>query len=265
MKPTKRSLADGESASGSVNLVTRSGDHVLRPMGHWSESVHELLRFLEYSRFDYSPRFRGIDFKAKKERLTYLDGEVALRPWPKVLRSLKGLEKITEMLKKYHEVAAKFEPTVNNWHLVEREISSSDIIRHGDIGPWNMVWKGEQLVGLIDWDFAEPGTILEDLAQTAWHCIPLKPPKRLEQAGVLVEHQEERMEHFCRAYGVSTEVVLQSLHDIHKQELQRMRTHGSNGIQPWKSFLERGDIEVVLEDSQWLLREISKISGDLDV
>ena len=264
MKPTKRSLADGESASGSVNLVTRDGDSVLRPMGHWSESVHGLLQFLERSGFDYSPRFLGADSTIKKERLSYLDGEVALRPWPEVLRSLKGLEQIAEMLKEYHEVVSKFEPTLNNWHLLDREIPDSAIIRHGDLGPWNMVWKGDRLVGLIDWDFAEPGTLLEDLAQTAWHCIPLKPPKRLEQAGVLVEHQEERLEYFCEAYGVSKELVLQSLPRIHKQEIVRMRTHGSNEIQPWSSFLERGDIEFVLEDSQWLESWLSKVSGKAD-
>ena len=252
MKPTKRSLADGESASGSVNLVTRDGDSVLRPMGHWSESVHELLQFLEHSGFNCSPRFLGIEGEAKKERLSYLDGEVALRPWPEGLRSLQGLEQIAEMLKKYHEVVAKFEPTVGNWHLLDREVPDSHIIRHGDIGPWNMVWKGEQLVGLIDWDFAEPGTILEDLAQTAWHCIPLKPAKRLEQAGIMIEQQEERLEQFCRTYGVATDSVLQTLPVIHQQELERMRIHGSNGIEPWKSFLERGDIDAVLEDSQWL-------------
>ena len=98
MKPTKRSLADGESASGSVNYVSRCGDNVLRPMGDWSESVHELLRFLESSGFDFSPRFLGVDSEAQKECLTYLEGEVALRPWPEILRSLKGLEQIACLL-----------------------------------------------------------------------------------------------------------------------------------------------------------------------
>jgi len=33
MKPTKRAIADGESASGSVNVISRLGDIVFRPMG----------------------------------------------------------------------------------------------------------------------------------------------------------------------------------------------------------------------------------------
>ena len=99
MKPKKRSLVDGDTASGSVNCVKRSGDYILRPMGDWSESVHELLGFLERSGFEYSPRFLGIASETQMERLTYLEGEVALRPWPKILCSLKGIEQIAEMLK----------------------------------------------------------------------------------------------------------------------------------------------------------------------
>lgn len=252
MKPTKRSLADGGSASGSVNLVWREGDQVLRPMGHWSESVHDLLRFLEESGFDYAPRFLGVDALARKERLGYLEGEVALRPWPAVLCSLEGLTQIAEMLKRYHEVVAKFEPTKNDWHLLDRKVPDGAIIRHGDLGPWNLVWKGDELVGLIDWDFAEPGTILEDLAQAAWHSIPLKPDRRVLEAGVLPEEVEERMEHFCGAYGVPSEAVWGCLPLIQELEVERMRGHGEKGIEPWKSFLERGDVEAVREDAEWL-------------
>lgn len=252
MKPTNNSLADGESASGSVNQVTRSGDVVLRPMGHWSSSVHELLRYLENTGFEYAPRYFGVDSNSQRERLSYLEGEVALRPWPEVLRSVDGLEQIAGMLKKYHQVVTNFEPSIGHWHLSDREVPASPIIRHGDIGPWNMVWDGNRLVGMIDWDFAESGTILEDLAQTAWHCIPLKPPKRLSKTGDLSESQEKRFDHFCNAYGVSKEAVLKCLPDVQNLEVVRMRTHGARGIEPWKTFLERGDAEIVQEDSEWL-------------
>ena len=255
MKPTKRSLVDGESANGSVNIVSRSGGDVIRPTGEWSESVHELLKFLETSGFEFSPRFVGVDESLPQERLTYLDGEVALRPWPEALLSLSGIEQIASMLKQYHEVVEDFQPTIGRWHLLDREPSQDYIIRHGDIGPWNMVWDNGRLVGLIDWDFAEPGTVLEDVAQTAWHCIPLKPPKRVLEAGVQLEHQEERFEHFCRAYGVSSESVLETLPTIHNQELKRMRVHGARGIEPWASFLRRGDVDFILEDAEWLARQ----------
>ena len=39
---------------------------------------------------------------------------------------------------------------------------------------------------------------------------------------------------------------------IQKQEVERMKIHGGKGIQPWKSFLERGDVDAVTEDAEWL-------------
>ena len=49
-------------------------------------------------------------------------------------------------------------------------------IRHGDVGPWNMLWDGDRLVGLIDWEFAEPAPALWDFAQLAWYAVPLSLP-----------------------------------------------------------------------------------------
>ncbi|MGJ8657906.1 MAG: phosphotransferase [Akkermansiaceae bacterium] len=255
MKPYKRYIEDGESASGSVNVVTRDGDSVLRPMGHWSTSVHELLGFLEDSGFDYSPRFLEIDEEAKRERLSYIQGEVALRPWPRVLCSLGGLEQLAEMLRRYHEVARKFQPKINQWHLLDRELPADSIIRHGDLGPWNIVWDGERLVGLIDWDFAELGTAIEDVAQAAWQCIPLKPSSRTLQTGVFPEDQQQRLEFFCKAYGCSVEEVIGQVKVIQNLELDRMNTHGKAGVEPWVSFLNRGDVEFVSEDAAWLNKD----------
>jgi len=255
MKPFKRSLHDGESACGSVNVVQRIGNLVARPTGKWSSSVHELLRFLEKHDFDFSPRFIDCDKERRKEHLSYIDGEVALRPWPEVLRSLSGLEQIANMLTQYHDIIVAFNSTHNIWHLADRDIPVDFIIRHGDIGPWNMVWNTERLVGLIDWDFAEPGTKLEDIAQAAWHCIPLKPEKRVINAGILPEQQLMRLEFFCEACGVSVSDVLRNLSTVQNQEITRMRTHGKEGVQPWASFFERGDLDIVNEDADWLSHE----------
>ena len=48
------------------------------------------------------------------------------------------------------------------------------IIRHGDLGPWNTVWEGETLNGVIDWDFAGPAYPLSDVGQFAWYSVPLR-------------------------------------------------------------------------------------------
>jgi aminoglycoside phosphotransferase (APT) family kinase protein len=57
------------------------------------------------------------------------------------------------------------------------------IIRHGDLGPWNSIWTGSTLNGLIDWDFAEPGNPLADVAQLASRIVPLRGDDHWEKAG----------------------------------------------------------------------------------
>jgi Ser/Thr protein kinase RdoA (MazF antagonist) len=39
-----------------------------------------------------------------------------------------------------------------------------EIICHGDYGPWNGVWRGGDVAGLIDWDHARPAAPIFDVA-----------------------------------------------------------------------------------------------------
>src|SRR5258708_2775389 len=67
-------LLGGRMASG----IVRRGDQLLRPMGPWSNAVHEYLRHLEAAGFEGSPRVLGIE--GDREVLTFTDGEVAADP-----------------------------------------------------------------------------------------------------------------------------------------------------------------------------------------
>ena len=51
---------------------------------------------------------------------------------------------------------------------------------------------------------------------------------------------------------MSKDLVLQHILIIHNQEIDRMKTHGAQGIEPWSTFLQRGDLKIVIEDSTWL-------------
>src|SRR5260370_6878180 len=67
-------LLGGRMASG----IVRRGDQLLRPMGPWSNAVHEYLRHLEAAGFEGSPRVLGIE--GDREVLTFIAGEVAAHP-----------------------------------------------------------------------------------------------------------------------------------------------------------------------------------------
>lgn len=70
-------LLGGDVTAG----VVRVGSTVRRPTGAHSPLVHAMLQHLERVGFAGAPRFLGIDERGR-EILTYVEGEVAGRPWP---------------------------------------------------------------------------------------------------------------------------------------------------------------------------------------
>lgn len=253
MNEHPRRLEDGQTGRGSVNAVERVGDTVLRPVGVWSPTVHELLCHLERVEFAPAPRFLGIDAASGRERLSYLHGGVAMRPWPDYLRAPSGIAQIGRMLRRYHECVAGYRPAPNAvWRDPDVRWQDGMIVRHGDLGPWNMVWASGRLVGLIDWEFAEPGHPIDDVAQAAWYCVPLRPEARCVETGVAIGDQPARLAALCTAYDTSPRAVIDALADLQRRELARTEGLGRRGVEPWVSFLARGDADEIREEIRWL-------------
>lgn len=256
----KRELREGESASGSVNTVTRHQNTVLRPAGPWTETVHHLLRYLESHSFPYAPRVLGFH-ASRQEQLSYLEGEVALRPWPSALLKIEALAVLGNTLKHYHHLIKDYRPEPHaRWRNPHAKWQPGNIIRHGDLGPWNMVWQGPHFKGLIDWDFAEPGSILEDLAQLAWYSVPLTIPQKCKEAGIPPGAiQKQRLAQLCLSYGARPEQVIKALFALQKKEIQLTQKLGKQGIQPWTRFLQRGDIQAIQAETSWLKNQFAEL------
>ena len=58
-----------------------------------------------------------------------------------------------------------------------------DIIGHHDLAPWNIVFEGNEVVGIIDWDAAGPSTRVWDLAYAAYQFVPFHPAEDLAAWG----------------------------------------------------------------------------------
>ena len=247
-------IEDGEQASGAVTTVVRVGETIRRPTGVWTPAVHALLGHLEQGGFDGAPQPRGID-EHGREVLTLLRGEVAMRPWPSVLVSGDGLWQLARWLREYHDAVADFVPPADAaWVVPGVTWQAGQIVRHGDLGPWNSVWRDGVLVGFIDWDFAEPGAALDDVAQLAWYAVPLRGPDMARAAG-LAEGCDlgARLDALCQGYGVSAAAVLDALEQLIAREIARLKDLGSAGVEPWSTFRERGDEAALGEELGWLI------------
>ncbi|SDT25506.1 aminoglycoside phosphotransferase family protein [Microlunatus soli] len=239
---------------GFVNTVTRVGDTVRRSTGSWTPAVHALLRHLEGAGFEESPRVLGIDDR-DREVLSYLPGETPpWTDWPDVLRCDDGVIQLGRLLRRYHDAVRSFRPSPGmEWR--NPLAGSGEIIRHGDFSPFNTTWVDGTVVGVIDWDFARPGSPIDDLAYLAWQLVPLQPTGRCEQYGLDPEIDlRSRLRTLCEAYDgdYSPGAVVSAAIDVIQREGDETAELAAQRLHPWKLFADDGAVQAFAAEAQWL-------------
>jgi hypothetical protein len=205
-------LSGGRMTSG----IVRRGDRLLRPTGPWSPAVHEYLRHLEAVGFEGSPRLLGVE--GDREVLTFIDGDVAVDPhwqpghghWlPPYARTEVALRGAAELIRKLHAAAAGFQPAITSYRFHPFPPTAREIVCHGDLGPWNTVYRDGIPVAFIDWDAAQPADPLTDLAEAAWTFVPLAPPGQLAEAGFdPLPDLPIRLRTFLDVYGLTERTAI---------------------------------------------------------
>jgi hypothetical protein len=191
--------------------ITRRGGELLRPLGPWSGAVHELLRHLETVGFTGAPRVLGRE--GGREILTFLDGDVPADPhWqpgrghrlPAEARSEAALAAAARLVRSLHDAARDFRPAETGYRFHPCPPRTGEIISHGDLGPWNTVYRDGLPVAFIDWDAAGPVDPVVELASAAWEFVPLGPPAQLREVGFdPVPDVAARLRLFVDAYGLA--------------------------------------------------------------
>lgn len=242
--------------------IVRRGDRVLRPMGPWSPAVHEYLRHLPAAGFAGSPRVLGTD--GDREVLTFLDGDVAADPhWqpghghrlPPYARADLALRGAAELLRRLHSAAGGFEPAITAYRFHPHPPLAGEVISHGDLGPWNTVYRDGIPVAFIDWDSAQPADPLVDLAAAAWTFVPLAPPGQLSEAGFdPLPDLPARLRMFLDAYGLTDRKAI-------LPALVRCTLDGAERIKYWP--VSAVDAACSLECLAQELRWLQDISADL--
>jgi hypothetical protein len=245
---------------GFVNAVFRVGSTVRRPTGTWTPAVHGLLHHLEAVGFSESPRVLGID-EMGREIVTFIEG-VALgwTDWPDVMLIGDGIGQLGALLRRYHEAVRTFQPRPGAPWRNPLAPPAGEVIRHGDFSPFNTVWRGDRVAGIIDWDFAQPGDPISDLAYLAWYAVPLAGDRRARMNGFKDDlNRAARLRALCTAYGSHSpdDVVKETVRII---ELERVQTDelAQRGLEPWSGFVEHGNLEAFALEAAWI-RENSSL------
>lgn len=246
--------SDGSDAPDARTRIIRVGDTVRRPAGPWTPTAHALLRHLEAGGFTAAPRALGMDEEGR-EILSYIEGEPAMRPWPPRLRDDGGLRALARLVREYHEAVYDFEPPPGSLcHVGPVELQPGQIMCHGDLGPWNTIWRDGHPVALIDWDSIEPGLAITDVAQAAGEAVPLRGDAIEREAGFRTKvNIQMRLNIFCEGYGrYDPRDVLDVLDEVQTRDRQRISELGAQGIEPWATWRARGDVERIEQEQAWL-------------
>lgn len=242
-------------AGGFVNSVTKIGDTVHRTAGPWTPAVHALLHHLEQQGFAESPRVLGIDNKGR-EVLTYLPGEtVPWVNWPNEIVSDDGPVVLGRLLRCYHDAVRSFQPPPGTVWRNPLAVEGGELIRHGDFSPFNTTWLNGGVVGVIDWDFAQPGRAIDDLAYLAWQLVPLQNDGRAREYGLPDGFDRfARLGVLCDAYGgdYSPADVVVSAITVIETERRQTAELASRGLHPWKQFAANRQLEAFAYEAQWI-------------
>jgi Ser/Thr protein kinase RdoA (MazF antagonist) len=166
--------ADGPLLGGTANrgLVVRVGHTVHRPAAPARVATHALLSHLAAAGFDGAPRLLATD--GTTETLTYIEGRAAAPPLLDGMLTDAALVSIAELLRRYHEAAASFDPAGYRWPPGIPARFTTGLVSHNDVHPANLIFRGGRAVALIDFDLAGPGGAAWDLAAAARYWCPLR-------------------------------------------------------------------------------------------
>jgi Ser/Thr protein kinase RdoA (MazF antagonist) len=172
------------------------------------------------------------------------------------------LRAFAELIRDYHQAVLDFRPLGATWSSGE-QMAEGQIVCHGDAAPWNVVWRDNTLVGLIDFDHARPGAAVDDVAYALRYIAPFyddeclrwlrfpDPPNRRERILTLV-----------RAYGLddNEDWVANGLRMMRRTREVCVRL-ADQDIQPQADWIADGWLERDRLEEQWVIDHFEERSG----
>ena len=194
---------------GNTNSVYKDEDTVIRNTTSNSAFVHSLLQWLESKGYEESPRL--LDSDNGKERLTYIQGEVGNYPLKNFFQTDATLVSAAKLLRKLHDITTTFE--------ISGTARSGEVVCHNDFAPYNIVYRDDRIVGIIDFDQASFGTRIWDVAYSVYRFAPLGTDAHCLQGWGTIPDRKTRFKLFCDVYGINDyqavlDTVLRRIHTL---------------------------------------------------
>jgi hypothetical protein len=172
----------------------------------WTPAVHDLLSYLSGHGYSWAPVPLGRDIQGR-ERLSYIDGDCG-RDAGRRVANTSALANFAGFLRTFHDAVRGYRPPPGaEWAIPAATDAPATGICHGDFAPWNIVWSGDDPVGLVDFDLANRGPAWHDVAYALAYSVPFRDDSDTKRIlGVdEVPDRRNRVGVFADAYGVSVD------------------------------------------------------------
>jgi hypothetical protein len=239
----------------NAGQVLRVGDTVRRPWRQTSPATGALLDHLERLGFDGAPRFLGADTEGR-ETLSYIAGDAVLEPYPPWALTDEALVSVAELLRRFHDAAASFDPNPHTWPQAVPPAFRDGTISHNDPNLDNVIFAGERAAALIDFDLASPGSAVWDVACAARLWAPLRADEDLPEA--LRGRPLERLRLFAAAYGLAAAErarMVEALPEAHAWCYRIVRGAVGSGHQPFGRMWREGGEQRADRTRAWLVAQ----------
>ena len=181
--------------------VVRKGEFVLRPSNPNSEAVHAFLRGLRSAGFEGASL--PIEIQADgRERLVFIEGDVAVPPFPAWVQTDHALSSMTALISSFHEASSQLPVMPAKWSDELADPCGGTMICHNDVCLENVVFREGEAIALLDFDFAAPGRPLFDLAAFARMCVPVDDDLSASRLGFEDLDRPARLRLVADTYGL---------------------------------------------------------------
>lgn len=206
------------SGGRQTSNIVRDGDTVRRPRPVRADAIVLLLRELRDAGFEGVPRVVDPDDH----------GDL-------VLEWIPGRAIVTSPFRLDEAQARSAARLVRAFHDASTRTTmgrGAEVVAHGDLGPHNLVFRGDEAVAIIDWDDGVgPGRRAVDFADAVWGCADI-----IDQL-VPVERQRMLLEAMCDEYGLVAPATV--LDELDAQFERARRTHHAAGrAEPARIFAD---------------------------